>query len=260
LPADLGRSTPSCVSPPPDDADASASIELGATRLKRSDPGEQVDPESHDVEADPLWSRLRDLRSEWAREARQPAYCVFTNQTLEAIVRDRPRTPHQLAAVKGLGPARIERFGAVILQAVAGSGSPPADTVPVPRSPKTAGIAAKANDFGPASSSQSSAAQPSRYVPTEEWTWRLLDRGFTLDEAAAVRSLERSAIIRHVTWMARQGRAIPLASFLPREIAERWDAWHVAHGDAPPPPEADAAADLWPLFLACRRAQAAGES
>jgi len=90
-------------------------------------------------------------------------------------------------------------------------------------------------------------------VPTEEWTWRLLDRGFTLDEAAAIRGLELSAIVRHALQTARQGRTIPLASFLAPEQIASWDAWRHEHGDVvPPAKQADAPAALWPLFLACR--------
>ena len=71
-------------------------------------PGETASP----VEADPLFQRLRALRSEWAREAKLSAGYVFSNQTLEEIVRTRPRTPQALAAVKGVGPAKLERYGA----------------------------------------------------------------------------------------------------------------------------------------------------
>ena len=90
------------------------------------------------------------------------------------------------------------------------------------------------------------------YVPTEEWTWRLLERGFTLDESAAIRGLERSAIIRHATWVARQGRPIPLDAFLSQDLIARWDAWHRQQGETPPP-EPEAAIGLWPLYLACRK-------
>src|SRR5207249_4466869 len=72
-----------------------------------------------DLAGDPLWERLRSLRSEWARELKQPAYCIFTNQTLEALVRQRPSTPAALASIKGLGRARIERHGSALLDAIA---------------------------------------------------------------------------------------------------------------------------------------------
>src|SRR5438067_447826 len=60
------------------------------------------------------------------------------------------------------------------------------------------------------------------YVPTEEWTWRLLERGFTLDEAAAIRGLDRSAVVRHATLAARQGKPIDPAALLDPETLRRW--------------------------------------
>ncbi|MBX6314710.1 MAG: helix-turn-helix domain-containing protein, partial [Isosphaeraceae bacterium] len=90
------------------------------------------------------------------------------------------------------------------------------------------------------------------YRPTEEWTCLLLERGFSLHEAAAIRGLEPSAILRHVALAARQGRKVPLDALLAPDLLARWDAWHREHGEAPPPPEPGIAPELWPLYLACR--------
>ena len=73
---------------------------------------------------DALVETLKAMRLAWAREANQPAYCVFTDATLESLVRARPTTPHELANVKGFGPARLERYGAAILEAIAESAPP----------------------------------------------------------------------------------------------------------------------------------------
>ena len=48
----------------------------------------QVDPQ--------LWEALRQWRSEQAAEQKQPAFCVFTDATLEAIASKRPATLQQL--------------------------------------------------------------------------------------------------------------------------------------------------------------------
>ncbi len=74
---------------------------------------ESDSPDPGDLAGDPLWERLRSLRTDWARELKQPAYCIFTNQILEALVRQRPMTPAALAAIKGLGraPHRAPRLG-----------------------------------------------------------------------------------------------------------------------------------------------------
>ncbi|MFT4035020.1 MAG: RecQ family ATP-dependent DNA helicase [Patulibacter sp.] len=58
----------------------------------------------------------------WRRDAAgdKPAYTVATNRTLEAIADVRPTTPDQLAAIKGVGPAFLERHADEVLAIVAG--------------------------------------------------------------------------------------------------------------------------------------------
>ncbi|HMB02250.1 MAG TPA: RQC domain-containing protein, partial [Isosphaeraceae bacterium] len=175
------------------------------------------------LEGDPLWDRLKSLRSQWAREAKQPAYCIFSNQTLEALVHSRPQTPQALAGIKGLGPARLERYGAALLEAIGAtpsaptpaesgsSGSLPPEGGREPEGFGYQGLAATYNKK-PAQERPPAPAPPSTasYVPTEEWTWRLLDREFTIEEVAAIRGLEPVIVIRHAIWMARQGRPVAL--------------------------------------------------
>ena len=183
-------------------------------------------------------------------------------------MRQRPTSPAALATIKGLGRARIERHGAALLEAIAAhpQAAAAADAVrgPTCRLPATPARAAgpRLPRLRPRRPSPRTPcpdrrmpASASKHVSTEEWTWRLVDRGFTIDEAAAIRGLEPAAIIRHLTWMVRRGHQVPVESFLAPEIASAWDAWRAAHGDAAPPAEPADAAALWPLFLACRAAQ-----
>ena len=64
-------------------------------------------------------SRLRVWRRERSQADGVPAYVVFPDATLRELAAARPETPHELAAVKGLGPARIERYGDDILALLA---------------------------------------------------------------------------------------------------------------------------------------------
>ncbi|MCA1684538.1 MAG: hypothetical protein LC745_00845, partial [Planctomycetia bacterium] len=87
--------------------------------------------------------------------------------------------------------------------------------------------------------------------PTEEWTWRLLERGFTLDDAAAIRGLDRPAVIRHAGLAVGRGKRVDPSAFLDPETLRRWDLWRDEHGDDGPPPGVGPC-DLWTLFVACR--------
>ena len=55
-----------------------------------------------------------------------PAYVVASDATLRAIVERSPASRAELARVKGIGPAKLERYGDDILALVAGA-APPAD-------------------------------------------------------------------------------------------------------------------------------------
>ena len=71
---------------------------------------------------DPLFEALRGWRREKARGADVPAYVIFNDQTLRAIAKKQPSSRSQLASVSGIGPAKLERFGAEVLAVVAEHG------------------------------------------------------------------------------------------------------------------------------------------
>jgi ATP-dependent DNA helicase RecQ len=240
-----------------------------APRPERSTlpPEEPPAADSPELRSDPLWESLRQLRATWAREAKVSAFVVFPNRVLDDLVRSRPTTPAALARIKGIGPATMERYGEAILTAIRHAGEEPAvepRTTQVgvaPAEPTSGGCdlvfettatpEAGPNSIGP----PGEAPRPPAYVATEEWTWRLLDRGFTVDEAAAIRALDRAAILRHAASMARQGRVIPISAFLSDDEADRWEAWLRDHGRDIPPDDLTGPADAWPLFVALRGAK-----
>jgi DNA helicase-2/ATP-dependent DNA helicase PcrA len=64
---------------------------------------------------DPLYSALKRWRLERATADDLPAYVVFHNSTLAEIAGRRPRDLSELAAVPGVGPAKLERYGDQVL-------------------------------------------------------------------------------------------------------------------------------------------------
>jgi DNA helicase-2/ATP-dependent DNA helicase PcrA len=66
---------------------------------------------------EPLVAALRAFRQ--AARNGKPAYTVFDDDTMHRIATLRPTTLAQLATVRGIGKARLESFGAGILEAVA---------------------------------------------------------------------------------------------------------------------------------------------
>jgi len=63
-----------------------------------------------------LFERLRAWRLERSRELKQPAFCVFTDATLTRIAEVRPQTPQELAAIGGVGPAKLTAYAVEVLE------------------------------------------------------------------------------------------------------------------------------------------------
>lgn len=69
-----------------------------------------------------LVDALRRWRLEEAKRHRLPAFRILTDLTLLDIAARKPRTEGQLAAIGGIGPSRLDRYGARILEIVRSSG------------------------------------------------------------------------------------------------------------------------------------------
>jgi ATP-dependent DNA helicase RecQ len=67
---------------------------------------------------DPLFERLRAWRLDKAREAKVSPFLVAHNSLLRNIVAARPHDERELLAVKGMGPRKLEQYGAELLRLV----------------------------------------------------------------------------------------------------------------------------------------------
>jgi len=68
---------------------------------------------------DPTYVALKEWRLKRSKRDDVPAYVVFHNSTLAEIAARRPQTIAELASVPGVGPAKLERYGADVLDALA---------------------------------------------------------------------------------------------------------------------------------------------
>jgi ATP-dependent DNA helicase RecQ len=81
----------------------------------------QLEPEDRGSEVDrELFERLRGWRSEQAKKQQVPAYVVLHNSHLEEISTHKPRTMHELGAIKGIGLRRAARYGDELLALIHG--------------------------------------------------------------------------------------------------------------------------------------------
>ena len=68
-----------------------------------------------------LLDRLKAWRLVRSREQSLPAYCVFTDATLQAIAESEPDDLRALGRIAGIGAAKLERYGADVLAICAGA-------------------------------------------------------------------------------------------------------------------------------------------
>ena len=59
----------------------------------------------------PLWDALRATRSQLAKQHGVPPYVVFHDATLLAMLRAMPSNEEELAAISGVGEAKLKRYG-----------------------------------------------------------------------------------------------------------------------------------------------------
>jgi ATP-dependent DNA helicase RecQ len=75
--------------------------------------GESLGPEE-----EALFQSLRELRKELADRQKVPAYIVFSDKVLLEMVSRRPSSDPEMLAVPGVGPAKLEKYGAAFLEAL----------------------------------------------------------------------------------------------------------------------------------------------
>ncbi len=85
------------------------------SRDRDSGPRTGLPVQSQDLH---LFQALRDMRARLAKEQNVPAYVIFHDSTLRNIAERRPDSMSELAQVGGIGGAKLERYGAEVLEVV----------------------------------------------------------------------------------------------------------------------------------------------
>ena len=88
-------------------------LELGIQAAAPKPKAREAEPD------DPTYVALKEWRLKRSKHDDVPAYVVFHNSTLAEIAARRPKTIAELGSVPGVGPAKLERYGADVLDALA---------------------------------------------------------------------------------------------------------------------------------------------
>ncbi|MEM8556115.1 MAG: ATP-dependent DNA helicase RecQ, partial [Pseudomonadota bacterium] len=68
----------------------------------------------------PLLSALKAKRRALAEAANVPAYVIFPDRTLIEMAENRPRSLDDMARISGVGAKKLDRYGAIFLEVIAG--------------------------------------------------------------------------------------------------------------------------------------------
>ncbi|TCV94105.1 ATP-dependent DNA helicase RecQ [Luteibacter rhizovicinus] len=87
-----------------------ARVEKGTRRRKERStaPGGSLGIEAYEQ---PLWDELRRVRAELAKQHGVPAYVIFHDATLLAMLRALPGDEEELASISGVGEHKLKRYG-----------------------------------------------------------------------------------------------------------------------------------------------------
>jgi ATP-dependent DNA helicase RecQ len=171
------------------------------TKLRGSGPnnGEEADASdgAEDVPPNPaLLESLRLWRRDVADQIHSPVYTILHTASLESIARVMPTSLEELEEIKGIGPAKLQQYGLVILRLVEAHRGSAADNRQTDHGESRE---RRAIESSPIESSPGEPL-PVESLPMDErpsfyWTWRVLHAGASIAECALIRSMSPSEIL-----------------------------------------------------------------
>jgi ATP-dependent DNA helicase RecQ len=93
-------------------------------------------PSTKILESTPLIEALQTYRTSQAKLEGMPPYIIYSNKVLTSIAEQKPTTLDALLEIDGVGKAKVEKYGAAILEIVAHGNVPSPDQSPKPKKPR----------------------------------------------------------------------------------------------------------------------------
>ncbi len=174
-----------------------------------------------------LKTRLVRFRRKRSAALDVPAYRILTNATIARLIEMRPRTVTELEAVSGIGPATIEQFGHDLVELIveacseggAGEGGAAAerdagDATDLGVGVGVGGDSRAAGGPGVAGEPESDRGVTGGVPVTEGvaasgyWTWRLFRDGYSAEQIAEIRGVDRGRLVEDLVAAAKAGHAV----------------------------------------------------
>jgi ATP-dependent DNA helicase RecQ len=105
----------------------------------RPSPTPAAKPSTKILETGELIDALQSYRTAQAKLEGMPPYIIYSNKVLTSIAEQKPKTLAALLEIDGVGKAKVEKYGAAILEIVGAPGNAPSsDIAPKPKQPRDA--------------------------------------------------------------------------------------------------------------------------
>lgn len=168
------------------------------------------------VEENLLFEQLRRLRLKLAQEQNLPPFLIFHDATLREIATRMPASRGNLMKIQGMGPSKLEQYGAQILAIV----SRFLETHPecVPASTSFPGNMDESGDLESKRQAPYRPQMPERQpkLSTTEITWGLWKQGRSVEEIAGLRGgLKRNTVLDHLAELLEKGNPVEIERVVP---------------------------------------------
>jgi len=159
-------------------------ISAGEKKSKKSKVMKMVD--EGEVNTD-LFAELKKLRYSISKEENVPAYIIFNDKTLKAMVSELPVTENQFLSISGVGMNKMKHYGEEFMELI--------------RKFKT--------------------VAKLKGIPTTEETFAMYKEGLNPEEIAAKRALQITTIYSHLSQLYTEGKQVQLEKLVEKEVVDK---------------------------------------
>ncbi|KEO84842.1 DNA helicase RecQ [Tumebacillus flagellatus] len=180
----------------------------------------QVQSETVYERDDTLFERLRTLRKEISQHEKVPPYIIFADSTLREMADTCPTDEAALGNIKGVGEAKIARYGEVFLELLRTYAR---EKGLQPVAVGASDVSASSESFGAAlnstpgfagstgstgSTARSGSAAESDETPSHMLTYELFQAGYDVDAICAERGIKAQTVQDHIIRAATEGNPL----------------------------------------------------
>ncbi|WP_219836022.1 DNA helicase RecQ [Paenibacillus sp. R14(2021)] len=177
----------------------------------------------------PLFEALREWRREAAAREKVPPFMLFFDAALREIADRQPVSPDQLLNVKGIGAAKISKYGHDVIaivrqfkgQAGSVSGGDASSAAALPSGAGFSGSEQTNELEAAAAAAAASALSPLEGLSSHMQTLTLFSEGQSISDIAALRGMSRVTIENHLLRCGEEGEELPWDAFIPAALEGR---------------------------------------